>query len=312
MKTAGFFLKNKRKKLNLELQDISKKLKIDIKYLKALEEDNYKIFDSKVIARGFLIKYAKVLGLDVNKLEAFWRRDFKIEQAKNPFKKRRITYLSHNTILISILSSIIILTIVIGYLRYFTFKKPPNITIVTPKNESQVTKSIIYLEGKTSPEADLYLNNSPIQTDEKGNFRENIYLSPGVNNLIITAVNQLGIQTKKSITVYNKEPIQERKLDQKGKNELSIMHIATQPTFVEVKDDNKTLFSGYFIAKTQKKFYGNTLSLFTDKVNNLEIYFNNKQVDTSKREGEFFKKFEINPIDSDQNQKSQDSKKSNK
>lgn len=314
MKTAGYFLKTKREKLNLNLESISKKLKIDVKYLKALENDDYSVFDSKVIARGFLIKYAKLLGLDINKLEAFWRRDFKIEEKTNPFKKKNKRYLSHNAVLISFFSGILLIAMLVGYVRYFSFKRPPKIEVISPQNKEQVTKSVILLEGQTSPEAELYLNNSPIPVNKEGYFKENIYLSPGVNNLTLTAINQLGIKNKTILTIYNKdlsgEKEQKDSIDYNA-NELSIKHISTQPTFVEVKDDNKTLFSGFFITQTQKSFYGKNLSIFTDKAENLELFYNGNKINFEKS-GEFFKKLKDEKAEEEKNlDENQESKNGN-
>ena len=53
---VGLKFKLARSKLNLSLEDISKDILINIKYLKAIEEDNYSIFP----ARTFALAYYKI------------------------------------------------------------------------------------------------------------------------------------------------------------------------------------------------------------------------------------------------------------
>ncbi|GAJ14921.1 unnamed protein product [marine sediment metagenome] len=60
----GKVLKNIRELKGTTLEEISKKTKIGLSYLKAIEEDNYKVFPAEIFMKGFLKTYAKYLGLD--------------------------------------------------------------------------------------------------------------------------------------------------------------------------------------------------------------------------------------------------------
>jgi len=60
----GQVLKNIRELKGTTLEEISKKTKISLFYLKAIEEDNYKAFPAEIFLKGFLRSYAKYLGLD--------------------------------------------------------------------------------------------------------------------------------------------------------------------------------------------------------------------------------------------------------
>lgn len=60
----GKVLKNIRELKGTTLEEISKKTKIGLSYLKAIEEDNYKVFPAEIFMKGFLKSYAKYLGLD--------------------------------------------------------------------------------------------------------------------------------------------------------------------------------------------------------------------------------------------------------
>ena len=60
---VGLKFKLARSKLNLSLEDISKDILINIKYLKAIEEDNYSIFPARTFALAYYKKYSKFLGI---------------------------------------------------------------------------------------------------------------------------------------------------------------------------------------------------------------------------------------------------------
>lgn len=60
----GKVLKNIRELKGIKLEEISKKTKIGMAYLKAIEEDDYKAFPAEIFLKGFLKSYAKYLGLD--------------------------------------------------------------------------------------------------------------------------------------------------------------------------------------------------------------------------------------------------------
>jgi cytoskeletal protein RodZ len=59
MRSVGRLLLSEREKKKLTLQEVYKIVKIHPKYLKALEEDNYSLFEGKVHAKGFLKVYAE-------------------------------------------------------------------------------------------------------------------------------------------------------------------------------------------------------------------------------------------------------------
>ena len=87
MLSVGSILKNEREKKGLLLSDIEKKIKIREKYLKAIEDENWNYFSSKIYITGILKNYSRVLNLDHKKVLAFFRRDYeKKEEVK--FKKK--------------------------------------------------------------------------------------------------------------------------------------------------------------------------------------------------------------------------------
>lgn len=62
VKIGSKFL-DERSKLNLTLEDISKNIHINIRYLKAIESDDYSLFPARAFAIGYFKKYSDFLGI---------------------------------------------------------------------------------------------------------------------------------------------------------------------------------------------------------------------------------------------------------
>ena len=60
-----------REKKGLLLIDIEKQIKVREKYLKAIEDENWNYFSSKIYITGILKNYSRVLNLDHKKVLAF-------------------------------------------------------------------------------------------------------------------------------------------------------------------------------------------------------------------------------------------------
>ncbi|UCD34969.1 MAG: helix-turn-helix domain-containing protein [Nitrospiraceae bacterium] len=64
MDRPGNVLREEREKQKRALSDVSKKLKINVQYLNALEEDNYEPIPAEVFTKAYLRSYAEFLGID--------------------------------------------------------------------------------------------------------------------------------------------------------------------------------------------------------------------------------------------------------
>lgn len=61
---AGELLKKRREDLGLDLKDVSQTLRINSRYLRAIEEDDQSKLPGDVYLKGYVREYAKLLGLD--------------------------------------------------------------------------------------------------------------------------------------------------------------------------------------------------------------------------------------------------------
>ncbi len=72
----GVTLQKKRREKKVSLKKASEDTKIRIKYLIALEEENYDIFPADVYLKGFLRNYADYLGLDGRELVQIYEEQY--------------------------------------------------------------------------------------------------------------------------------------------------------------------------------------------------------------------------------------------
>jgi len=64
--SLGRYLRRERESRNISLREVSKNIKVKEHLLKAIEEDQYVTLPSPTYVKGFLLAYAKYMGLDPN------------------------------------------------------------------------------------------------------------------------------------------------------------------------------------------------------------------------------------------------------
>jgi len=99
MDTPGNVLKSERERQKKPLKEVAKKLKINIKYLEAIEDDDYSVLPAEVFARSYIRLYADELDLDSSKLLALFEDIGKVpdEEVPPPRERETVTPLSADT-----------------------------------------------------------------------------------------------------------------------------------------------------------------------------------------------------------------------
>ncbi|MCB9813080.1 MAG: helix-turn-helix domain-containing protein [Pseudomonadales bacterium] len=190
-KTIGEALKEERVSHRLRIEDLSKKTRIRVNYLIALEENNFVELPSTTFVKGYIKTYANIFGFDHAPLIAMLRRDYK-ESAKGrlvprefikPVMKQRS---SNNNITLVVVILISIFSSLLGYIgfQWHNLNKPPLLEVSSPKEQDIVSSKVI-VEGKTTPDAMLTINEQPVSLQTSGNFKTEI-LIPNEGIAIIT------------------------------------------------------------------------------------------------------------------------------
>lgn len=194
MLTIGEILKKERIKKNISLNEIEKKTKIRKRYLLAIEENNWRVFPSKIYIEGVIKNYALSLGLSYKKILAFFRRDYGEEEVIN-FKKK----LNKNLLIPESKKNFILITIffvlfLLGYFGYqFTnFLLPPSIIFLSPKQEVFTKENKITLKAKVKKDTIVNIFGQRVYQDKEGIFFYEVPLQKGKNEIEIELIGANG------------------------------------------------------------------------------------------------------------------------
>ena len=208
MLSVGTILKKEREKKGLLLIDIEKQIKVREKYLKAVEEENWSYFSSKIYIIGILKNYSRVLNLDHKKILAFFRRDYERKEEVKFKKKITSTYLTSETKKFLKLG-LIILTLF--FILYFIFQlktyfSPPNFTLLSPMTKNFSIEKSIKIIGKTEKDTSVTIAGERIYQNKEGIFTYDYSLNEGENELIINLTGANGKKTTIEKTFFKKTP----------------------------------------------------------------------------------------------------------
>lgn len=198
MLTVGEILKKSREKQNIELQEVEKAIKIRQKFLLAIEDNNWKIFTSKIYISGIIKNYSRYLGLDPVNTLAFFRRDY--EKLESLSFKKKLTRQNFAPETKKIILGLFILIFLI-FFTYFGYQlkqyfSPAEIKLLAPDTDMIKRKESVKILGKTEKDAAITIFGERIYQNDDGLFEYIFPLKPGSNELIIEAV---GANGKKSV-----------------------------------------------------------------------------------------------------------------
>lgn len=200
MKTIGEILKAERERQLKSLKEISKKTKIPLKTLTALEVNDFASLPPQAFTQGFIKNYAQELGLEPKRLLAIFRRDLIPKQNSGQLKFGLETEsgLRWRPKMTLILAVVLFLMAFGGYL-FFQLRHywgQPELEIIAPHENETVQEKIIKVEGKTDPEVTLKINDQVVSLNEQGNFQKEIEVFEGENMILIEAISRIGKKTE--------------------------------------------------------------------------------------------------------------------
>jgi cytoskeletal protein RodZ len=197
MLSVGTILKKEREKKGLLLSDIEKQIKVREMYLKAIEEENWSYFSSKIYITGILKNYSRVLNLDHKKILAFFRRDY--ERKEEVKFKRKVTsdYLTSETKNFLKLGLAILILFFVSYFFYQLkiYFSPPSFTLLSPKAKNFTIEKSIKISAKTDKDTMVTIAGERIFQNKDGVFTYEYSLNEGKNKITINLVGANGKKT---------------------------------------------------------------------------------------------------------------------
>ncbi len=281
MVTVGEVLKNKREKLKISIETASLDTKIQKRFLKFIENNEFFPFESEVFLTGFIKIYAKYLNLDVEKVLALYRRTNPIVEEKkiiSPFnnlssKKTSIT-ITPKAIVISTLVLFSLAILFYFGIQVYKFQKPPVLSISTPQNNSTVKSSEIKVIGNTEKNVSIQINNISIEVDEDGSFEKEISLIEGKNLITIKAKknNNSIMETVQTIQItFVRE--NEVSVEEVVNNKIKI-EIFDAPAWIKLDIDNINKLSQVVQPSIQEFEIKSNIKIVSGRINNTKVFFN--------------------------------------
>ncbi len=208
MLSVGSILKNEREKKGLLLSDIEKQIKIREKYLKAIEEEDWNFFSSKIYITGILKNYSRILNLDNKKILAFFRRDYERKEEVKFKRKVSSNYLTSET---KKYLKIGLIILSLFFVFYFVFKlktyfSPPAFTLISPAKTNFSIEKNIKITGKTDKDTSITIAGERIYQNKEGVFEYELSLKEGENKIIINLLGANGKKISIEKTFFKKTP----------------------------------------------------------------------------------------------------------
>ena len=247
--TVGPSLKVRRQALRLSLAQVELETKIRGKFLTALEAGDYDKLPNDMYSRGFVQQYASYLGHNGHEVAAAYvaeRGGLDANNTKRPQleRPRRLVFTGP---ILALAMAVLVALVIGGYLVYqfSALAAPPALGVSSPPSDITITGAVINVVGKTTPGADVFINNSPILSDTDGSFNEKVSLSDGLNAIHVTSKSKLGKVSVVTRNILAHLPTADPAAAQVPAatfNGIAVSVSVTQTTSVVVSVDGKETF----------------------------------------------------------------------
>lgn len=184
---VSLILKNAREDKDLNVVEVSKKIKIPAKYIEALENEKLKDFPPDPYCSLIVKDYANFLGLNGDDVLTLFRRDFDRRIKNKPKDTNSVNFTPQFTFKIGIITAIIVFISYIGF-EFYKFNQPPYLKVNWP----EITDKTIEVTGTTDDEATVRINQDLIIVDSNGNFKKQIILSSPETKITVESTSPSG------------------------------------------------------------------------------------------------------------------------
>ncbi len=199
LKTAGEMLREERLKQEKSLVEMAEVTKIRVEVLAGIEKGDFSKVTSFTTARGLIGNYAKALKVEPEKVLAVFRRDFVVGPKGDvllrglayPLDQPGVVWTPKLTIIIVVASVVAIFAGYLGY-QYWRTSSVPYLAVERPVVGETFTGNEVEVEGKTRPDTQVTVNSRVVVVDNEGNFKIELLLPEGLNEIVVTAISRTG------------------------------------------------------------------------------------------------------------------------
>jgi len=220
-KTMGQIFQAARKKRRINLEQVESETKVSMKYLQAIEHNDFKILPADVYVIRYIERYANFIGLNPKKMVERYKHEakiykefgiFKIEQKEKksvikPLASKKWLNTPSFIVTPKLVVGTIVVLIVVGILSYIlyqvkSFAAAPPLNIESPRTEEVIKSDRVKVIGNTDLGAEIAINNEFVPTGNDGHFESDIKLEPGINTLEIISKNKNSKVTRRIMRVF--------------------------------------------------------------------------------------------------------------
>jgi cytoskeletal protein RodZ len=198
MLTIGEYLKSRRLERKITLNFLEKETKIKKEFLQAIENNLWDKLPEFPVVSGFVKNISLILKIDPNTANAILRRDYppkKLTVNPKPDIKTKILWSPKFSFVFGVVAFLFVVLSYLGY-EYSKFVKPPILEIFEPKENQVLIEKKIRVEGKTTTDATIFVNNQQAIVDKNGNFETVIEIDKNTKELKFIATSRSGKKTE--------------------------------------------------------------------------------------------------------------------
>lgn len=282
----GATLKSARTKRKMSLTQAEKATKIRVSILEKIESGDYNL---DVYWSGLVYNYARLLGVE---------SDIKFDQNRNsllessifsvrPINDKRLIF-TPKTFLFIVLTSIFGAIMIFLTIQLRVLLSSPEIELDNIDQVITINQRIFELSGNADSDSDVFINDSPVLSNQDGSFSEVITLAEGYNQLVVSARNRLGKQTDKEVTIIVDAPKifkvteqeQQTKEEETSSTGVTLdLKIENSATWLVVIADGIEVFRGTLLAGVEQEFQAKEqITLTTGNAKSTQLTLTNDKV----------------------------------
>ena len=160
------------------------------RFVTSLLEGDFVNLPSEPYIRGYLFKIAGILDADPNFLWRSFRQSAEIRSsgAADILPSNRFSLKKLSSKKLGLVAALLILLVFLGF-RLNSILGKPTLDVSLPET---TTSQIINVAGQVNPGDTLTLNSEVVYPNEKGEFKKDVQLEPGLNILEFKVKRYLG------------------------------------------------------------------------------------------------------------------------
>ena len=191
-------LKRARIDKKLSLEDVSRRTKINIKYLIALENGDFLSLPSGLYGKNFLKQYSVFLGLSFNNiLEIFEETNTSKKETNKNLFSNQVVKNKYFLALPKLIKNLLILLVVLIFFSYLVISilklnSAPNLEITFPPDNYVSAEKSVEINGIVDKSANISINGENLLVNTDGSFSKKLNLKKGINEVVIEAKRKYG------------------------------------------------------------------------------------------------------------------------